>query len=129
MLALSFKGQFREVTVEKSWTPLGHYDAEAKNSFFGMALAVFIAAETFGGHEHRYKVLMCLLVLISAAFIGLKALKAKSIVGALTVALSLIWVGPLLDANFFYSVNLAFMLAHSALALAVAVGAFSYLKN
>ena len=94
-----------------------------------MALSVFIAAETFGGHDHRYKVLMCLLVLISGAFIGLKAYKAKSIVGALTVALSLIWITPLIDSNFFYSVDLTFMLAHSALALAVAVGAFSYLKN
>jgi hypothetical protein len=115
--------------VEKSWTLLGQYDAKAKNSFFGMALSVFIAAETFGGHDHRYKILMCLLVLISAAFIGLKALKAKSIAGALTVALSLIWVVPLIDASFFYSVDLTFMLAHSALALAVAVGAFSYLKS
>jgi hypothetical protein len=115
--------------VEKSWTLLGQYDAKAKNSFFGMALAVFIAAETFGGHDHRYKVLMCLLVLISGAFIGWKSFNAKSIVGLLTTALSLIWVLPLVDASFFYSVDLTFMLAHSALALAVAVGAFSYLKS
>ena len=94
-----------------------------------MALAVFIAAETFGSHEHRYKVLMCLLVLTSAAFIGWKAFTAKSIVGILTVALSLIWIAPLIDATFFYTVDLTFMLAHSALALAVAVGAFSYLKS
>ena len=115
--------------MEKSWTLLGHYDAKAKNSLFGMALAVFIAAETFGGHDHRYKILMCLLILISAAFIGWKALGAQSIVGLLTVALSLIWILPLIDATFFYSVDLTFMLAHSALALAVAVGAFTYLKN
>ena len=120
---------FWEVAVEQSWTLLGHYDSKAKNSFFGMALAVFIAAETFGGHDHRYKVLMCLLVLASAAFIALKALKSRSILGALTVAISLIWVAPLIDSNFFYSVDLKFMLAHSALALAVAVGAFSYLKS
>ena len=94
-----------------------------------MALAVFIAAETFGGHDHRYKVLMCLLVLASAAFIATKALAAKSLLGLLTVAISLIWIAPLVDATFFYSVNLTFMLAHSVLALAVAVGAFSYLKN
>lgn len=94
-----------------------------------MALAVFIAAETFGGHDHRYKILMCLLVLISAVVIARKAFAAKSIVGALTVALSLVWILPIVDATFFYSVDLTFMLAHSALALAVAVGAFTYLKN
>lgn len=94
-----------------------------------MALAVFIAAETFGGHEHRYKILMCLLVLLSAAVIAWKAFAAKSIVGALTVALSLLWLRPIFDATFFYSVDLTFMLAHSALSLAVAVGTFTYLKN
>ena len=94
-----------------------------------MALSVFIAAETFGGHDHRYKILMCFLVLFSAAVIAMLTLKSKSILGALTVALSLIWILPLIDSTFFYSVDLTFMLAHSALALAVAVGAFSYLKS
>lgn len=108
---------------------MGAYDPKARNSIFGMALAVFIAAETFGSHEHRYKILMCVLVLVSAVVIAMKAIPAKSILGLLTVAFSLIWVGPLFDSTFFYSVDLFFMLAHSVLALAVAVGAFSYLKN
>ncbi|MFM6941243.1 MAG: hypothetical protein ACKOXI_04630 [Candidatus Planktophila sp.] len=118
-----------EVLVGKGWTLLGHYEASAKNSLFGMALAVFIAAETFGTHDHRYKILMSLLVLISAAFIGWKAVGAQSILGLLTVLLSLLWIIPIVDATFFYSVDLTFMLAHSALALAIAVGAFTYLKN
>lgn len=72
---------------------------------------------------------MCLLVLFSGIVIGIKAYSARSVFGALTVALSLIWLIPIFDKTFFYSVDLTFMLAHSALALAVAVGAFSYLKN
>lgn len=118
-----------EVFVGKGWTLLGHFEPKAKNSVFGMALAVFIAAETFGAHDHRYKVLMSLLVLISGAFIGVKAFAARSLTGLITAALSLIWAIPLVNKNFFYSLDLAFMLAHSALALLVAVGAFTYLKN
>ena len=117
------------VVVSKSWSLLGHFDPKAKNSVFGMALAVFIAAETFGAHDHRYKVLMSLLVLISGAFIGVKAFSAHSLVGLLTAALSLLWAIPLVNKEFFYSLDLTFMLAHSALALLVAVGAFTYLKN
>ena len=112
-----------------SWSLKGQFPSEARNSFFGMALAVYIAAETFGAHEHRYKVLMSALVLISAAFIGYKALKAKSLLGLATVATALIWIAPIVNENVFYSVDLFFMVAHSALALLVAVGSFTYLKN
>lgn len=113
----------------KSWSLLGHYDAKARNSFFGMALAFYIAAETFGSHNHRYKVLMCALVLISGAFLGYKAFRAHSIVGLATAAFALIWILPLVDDTVFYSIDIWFMLAHSILSLGVAVGAFSYLKS
>jgi hypothetical protein len=115
--------------VEKSWTLWGHYEKAARTSFFGMALAVYIAAETFGSHEHRYKILMCLLILVSAGYLAFKALAARSILGAATALFSLIWVAPIVDTTVFYSVDIWFMLAHSILAMAVAVGAFTYLKN
>jgi len=117
------------ISVKKSWTLLGSYDPKARTSFFGMALAFYIAAETFGSHEHRYKILMCALVLISGAYLARKAYSARSIVGLATATFTLVWIAPLFDATVFFSVDLWFMLAHSVLALAVAVGAFSYLKN
>jgi hypothetical protein len=117
------------VTVEKKWTLLGHYEKQARTSVFAMALAIYVAAETFGAHEHRYKILMCLLILISAAYISTKAFASRSIVGISTVIFSLIWVFPIVNANVFYSLDLWFMLAHSILALAVAVGAFTYMKS
>lgn len=129
MSALKLSARIEEVVVEKSWTLLGTYDPQARTSFFGMALAFYIAAETFGSHEHRYKILMCALVLISGAYLARKAVAAHSLVGVATAAFSLVWIVPIFDATVFYSVDLWFMLAHSVLALAVAVGAFSYLKN
>jgi hypothetical protein len=113
----------------KSWTLLGHYDAQAKSSFFGMALAVIVAMETFGNHGSRYKVWMCLAILGSALFIAKKALSAHSIVGIATSLFSLMWILPIINSNVFYSVDGWFMISHSILSLAVAVGAFSYLKN
>lgn len=115
--------------MAQSWSLLGHYDRTARNSVFGMAFAVFVAAETFGAHEYRYKVLMSCLVLASGAFLGYKAFGARSILGLLTSALSLLWAVPFFDEKFFYSLDLTFMAAHSALAMAVSVGAFTYLKN
>jgi hypothetical protein len=115
--------------VNSSWSLLGTFDRQARNSFFGMALSVFIAAETFGSHGHKYKVLMCVLVLTSAVVIAARAVKAKSVLGIATTAFSLVWIGPIIDSSIFYTVDLWFMLAHSILALAVAVGAFTYLKS
>jgi hypothetical protein len=115
--------------VNANWSLLGTFDRQARNSFFGMALSVFIAAETFGSHGHKYKTLMCVLVLTSAVVILARALKAKSFLGIATTAFSLIWIAPLFSASVFYNVDLWFMLAHSVLALAVAVGAFTYLKS
>ena len=115
--------------VNSSWSLLGTFDRQARNSFFGMALSVFIAAETFGSHGHKYKTLMCVLVLTSAVVIAARALKAKSFLGIATTVFSLIWIAPLFNSSVFYTVDLWFMLAHSILALAVAVGAFTYLKS
>jgi hypothetical protein len=115
--------------VNSSWSLLGIFDRQARNSFFGMALSIFIAAETFGSHGHRYKILMCALILVSAVVIAYKAVKAKSLLGIATTAFALIWIGPLFSTTMFYTLDLWFMLAHSVLALAVAVGAFTYLKN
>jgi len=116
-------------SVATSWTLLGQYDSKARTSFFGMALAVYVALETFTSHDYRYHLTMSLLVLCSSVFIAKKALSAKSIVGTFTALFGLIWIAPIVNANVFYSIDLSFMLAHSILSLAVAVGAFSYLKS
>jgi len=112
-----------------SWSLKGTFDPKARTSFFGMALAVYVAAETFNSHDQRYRIFMCILVLASGAYIARKAVSSKSILGLITAAVSLIWILPIVNATFFYSVDLTFMLAHSALALLVAVGAFTYLKS
>jgi hypothetical protein len=116
-------------SVANTWTLLGHYNAKSRTSFFGMVLAVYVAIETFGSHHHRYKVMMCALILISAAYIAKKAWTAKSSVGILTAIFGLIWIAPIVNANVFYDVDLWFMLPHSIFSLAAAVGAFSYLKS
>jgi hypothetical protein len=69
------------------------------------------------------------LILVAGAFIGKKAFDAKSVLGLATTALSLVWIAPIVNSSVFKTVDLSFMLAHSALALAVAVGAYTYLKN
>jgi hypothetical protein len=117
------------VGVEKTWTLLGSYDEKARTSFFGMALAIYIALETFGKHGNRYQVSMSILVLLSALYIAKKAWSARSIIGVATTLLSLIWIAPIINTSVFYRVDLFFMLTHSALSLLVAAGAFTYLKR
>ena len=111
------------------WSLTGTYPRQARNSTFGLVYAVVIASETFVAHPHGYSTLMSLLVLIAAAFIARSAMKARSILGAVTAAFSLLWIVPLFDSAFFEKVDLTFMLAHSALAITVAVGAHTYLRN
>ena len=115
--------------AKPGWSLTGSYPREGRNSTFGLVYAVVIASETFVAHPHGYSALMSALVLIAGGFIGRAALKARSILGAVTAALSLLWIAPLINKSIFESVDLTFMLAHSALALLVAVGAFTYLKN
>lgn len=94
-----------------------------------MVLAVIIAFETFTSRDVTYSVWMSALVLISGGVIAKKAHHTQSILGILTAAFSLLWIIPVFDSQFFNSVDLVFMAAHSILSLAVAVGAFTYLKN
>jgi len=113
----------------KSWSLLGVFNKEAKASVFGMALAVITAAETFRSNDAQYKSWMSIIILVSGAFIGKKAYEASSIAGILTGLFTLIWLVPFFDSQFFYSVDATFLIVHSIYSLAVAVGAYSYLKN
>ena len=111
------------------WSLLGQYDRATKNSYFGYVLAVLVAMETFNKSGQRYQLWMCVLILASALFITKKALNAKSFLGIATALLSLFWLMPIFNSDFFYNIDATFMLLHSALSLSVAVGAFTYLKN
>jgi hypothetical protein len=117
------------VNNSNAWSLLGRFDSAARTSVFGMVLAVVIAFETFSARDARYSVLMSALVLIAGGFVGKKALSAQSLLGIFTAIFCLVWIIPILNPDFFKSVDLTFMLAHSILSLAVAVGAFTYLKN
>lgn len=94
-----------------------------------MVYSVIIAGLTFDKGGHRYKVLMCYLILLAGAYIAKKAIDASSILGVATGLFSLVWILPIIDKSVFYTVNLSYLIAHSILAIAVAVGAFSYFKN
>lgn len=111
------------------WSLLGDFKADAKSSFFGMALAVIVAMETFGNHGARYKVWTCFLFIVSGIYLAIKARDKRSIVGVATGAFSLIWLLPVFQPTVFYTVDGWFMLSHSIFSLAVAVGAFTYLKS
>lgn len=118
-----------EMSETKNWTFLGHFDSKSRNSSFGLAFSVIVAAATFQNHAQRYKISMSVLILVAAVFIAKKAWTSNSILGMATVLYSLVWLAPIIHNTVFYTVDGWFMVAHSILALAVAVGAFSYLKN
>jgi hypothetical protein len=114
---------------EKSWSALGVFEKEAKASIFGIVLAVITTAETFRSGETPYKLWMSAIVLASGVFIAKKAYDSGSYVGILTGLFTLIWIIPFFDKTFFYSMDATFLTIHSIYSIAVAVGAYSYLKN
>jgi hypothetical protein len=124
-------GNNREIFMasEKSWSALGVFEKEAKASIFGIVLAVITTAETFRSGETPYKLWMSAIILASGLFIAKKAYDAGSYVGILTGLFTLIWIIPFFDKTFFYSMDATFLTIHSIYSIAVAVGAYSYLKN
>jgi hypothetical protein len=114
---------------QKSWSALGVFEKDAKSSIFGIVLAVITAAETFRTTDAPYKLWMSAMILASGAFIAKKAYDSGSYVGILTGLFTLIWVIPFFDKTFFYSMDATFLVLHSIYSLAVAVGAYSFLKN
>ncbi len=124
-------GENKEIFMasEKSWSALGVFEKEAKASIFGIVLAVITTAETFRSGETPYKLWMSAIILASGLFIAKKAYDAGSYVGILTGLFTLIWIIPFFDKTFFYSMDATFLTIHSIYSIAVAVGAYSYLKN
>lgn len=118
-----------EMSDTKNWTFLGHFDSQGRNSSFGLAFSVIVAAATFQSHAQRYKIGMSVLIVLAGVFIARKAWTSGSILGISTALYSLVWLAPIIRSSIFYTVDAWFMIAHSILAIAVAVGAFSYLKN
>lgn len=114
---------------EKSWSALGVFEKEAKASIFGIVLAVITTAETFRSGDAPYKLWMSAIILASGVYIAKKAYDSGSYVGILTGLFTLIWIIPFLDSTFFYSMDATFLTIHSIYSIAVAVGAYSYLKN
>ena len=114
---------------EKSWSALGVYDKEAKASIFGIVLAVITTAETFRSGGAQYKLWMSAIIIASGVFIAKKAYDSGSYLGILTGLFTLVWIMPFLDSTFFYSMDATFLTIHSIYSIAVAVGAYSYLKN
>lgn len=115
--------------AKPGWSLTGTYPREGRNSTFGYVYAFVIASETFIAHPKGYSPFMSVLVLLAGAFIARAAWKSRSILGAATAALSLLWIAPLVGSSIFEKVDLPFMASHSALAIAVAVGAYTYLRN
>ena len=114
---------------EKSWSALGFYEKEAKASIFGIVLAVITTAETFRSGGAPYKLWMSAIIIASGVFIAKKAYDSGSYLGILTGLFTLVWIMPFLDSTFFYSMDATFLTIHSIYSIAVAVGAYSYLKN
>ncbi len=114
---------------EKSWSALGVFEKEAKASIFGIVLAVITTAETFRSGDAPYKLWMSAIILASGVYIAKKAYDSGSYVGILTGLFTLIWIIPFLDSTFFFSMDATFLTIHSIYSIAVAVGAYSYLKN
>ena len=114
---------------EKSWSALGVYEKEAKASIFGIVLAVITTAETFRSGGAPYKLWMSAIIIASGVFIAKKAYDSGSYLGILTGLFTLVWIMPFLDSTFFYSMDATFLTIHSIYSIAVAVGAYSYLKN
>ena len=110
------------------WSAFGAYDKANKPNLMSQIFAVLVAAQTFSNPGDQYPWLMCVLVILGAGWIGFNAYKAKSVIGLVLPAASLIWLNPLFGGNLFNSVAW-FFFAQAALALLFGIAGYTFMRN
>ena len=110
------------------WSAFGAYDKANKPNLMSQIFAVLVAAQTFSNPGDQYPWLMCVLVILGAGWIGFNAYKAKSVIGLVLPAASLIWLNPLFGGNLFNSVAW-FFFAQAALALLFGIAGYTFMRG
>lgn len=110
------------------WSAFGAYDKANKPNLMSQIFAVLVAAQTFSNPGDKYPWLMCVLVILGAGWIGFNAYKAKSVIGLVLPAASLIWLNPLFGGNLLNSVAW-FFFAQAALALLFGIAGYTFMRG
>jgi hypothetical protein len=114
---------------KRNWTLFGPRLEKPRPSLTVAAVSILFAAQTFTATDEAYPVYMCVLAWVSAAWITWFAIKKSALIGLLAIAVSLLWLNPILGGTWFASFGIEYLLTHAALALVWAACAYTFMAT
>ena len=114
------------MSTETRWTLFGPKIEKPVGNLVPLVLAFFFGAETFFELDAQYSPFMAIFAIAGSALALQKGLAAKAYFGFVPMAVSLLWVNPLLGGDLFNEMSVLFFLAHAALAMAFATAAYTF---
>ena len=114
------------MTSAPKWTLFGPKLEKPVANLVALVLAFFFGAETFFEVDAQYSPFMAIFAIAGSAFALRKAIEARAYFGFVPMAISLIWINPLLGGDLFNEMSVLFFVAHAALSLAFATAAYTF---
>ncbi len=109
-----------------AWSAFGPRPKRARGSMLGIVLALMFALPVMSTPASHYPSYLALFAFCGAAWFVTLAWRARALLGLPLMPVALLWVNPLLGGTWFTHQGAPFFLAHSALALLFAAGAYTY---
>lgn len=114
------------MTAEAKWTLFGPKTEKPVANLVPLVLAFFFGAEVFFEIDAQYSAFMSIFALAGSALALQKGVAARAYFGFVPMALSLLWINPLLGGDLFNEMSVLFFLAHAALAMSFAIAAYTF---
>lgn len=109
-----------------AWTAFGARLQRPRPSTPGIVLALFFALPVMTDVAPQYPAYMIGLALLAAGYFTWVGVKAHALISALYLPVSLLWLNPLLGAEWFTKQGVAFFLPHAALAMLFGIAAYTF---
>lgn len=114
------------MSTEAKWTIFGPKIEKPVANLVPLVLAFFFGAETFFELDAQYSPFMAIFAIGGSAMALRKGIDARAYFGFVPMAISLLWINPLLGGDIFNQMSVLFFLAHAALAMAFATSAYTF---
>lgn len=109
-----------------TWTAFGARLQRPRPSTPGIVLALFFALPVMTDVAPQYPAYMIALAILAAGYFTWLGVRARALVSLLLIPVALLWLNPLLGADWFTTQGAAFFLPHAALAMLFGIAAYTF---
>lgn len=108
------------------WTTLGVRPLHPRPSYVALALAMLLAWPVMVSVSPTYPTYMTVMALGAGTWGTILAVRAKALIGLLLAPTALLWLHPILGADWYTHEGPAFFLPHAAIALLLAIAGYTF---